>query len=262
MENENFEEVDVLDDNPENQAIEEEEVGFEEEETPSYEVPEKFRGKSFEDVVEAYTNLEKEHGRKANEVGELRKLTDEILKKQLEEAQTPKETVQEDLGFDDLVDNPAEAIDKALNKNPRLKAMEETLNRERAEKAAQVVKAAHEDAEELVRSTEFNSWLRESPVRANILLQARDSFDAAAMNDLLTLYKTTRQSAVEDAKTARDTKAKADLKRAAVEKGSPRSAKKKVYKRSELIQLRINNPNKYDAMAEEIRQAYAEGRVR
>ena len=42
-------------------------------------VPSKFANKSTEEIIDSYTNLEKELGRKAQEVGELRKLSDSFL---------------------------------------------------------------------------------------------------------------------------------------------------------------------------------------
>ena len=47
------------------------------------ELPSKFKGKSITDIVSSYENLEKELGRKGQEIGELRQLTDQILKQQL-----------------------------------------------------------------------------------------------------------------------------------------------------------------------------------
>ena len=46
-------------------------------------LPSKFQGKSMGDIVSSYENLEKELGRKGQEIGELRKLTDGILQQQL-----------------------------------------------------------------------------------------------------------------------------------------------------------------------------------
>ena len=58
----------------------EEHIEAEAEESTEYAVPDKFAGKSPEEIIESYQNLEKELGRKAQEVGELRKLSDSFLK--------------------------------------------------------------------------------------------------------------------------------------------------------------------------------------
>jgi hypothetical protein len=37
---------------------------------------------------------------------------------------------------------------------------------------------------------------------------------------------------------------------------------KKVYRRADLIRLRLENPDRYDALSDEIMKAYSEGRVK
>ena len=75
--------------NMEQASVDEEQPVSEEEK-----LPEKFRGKSVESIVSSYENLEKELGRKGQEIGELRQLTDNILKQQLAtpKNETKKET--------------------------------------------------------------------------------------------------------------------------------------------------------------------------
>ena len=52
-------------------------------EEPQVDLPDKFKNKSMEDIISSYENLEKELGRKGQELGELRKLTDGILQQQV-----------------------------------------------------------------------------------------------------------------------------------------------------------------------------------
>src|SRR6056297_1567571 len=72
---------------------EEEVTTPEPEEGQGSEIPEKFQGKSFEDVVDMYRNLEKDYGRKGNEVGELRKLTDELLQLEIQQKKNNQQNV-------------------------------------------------------------------------------------------------------------------------------------------------------------------------
>ena len=46
---------------------------------PTSDIPDKFSGKSVEDIVKSYQNLEQELGRKSQEIGELRQLSDSCL---------------------------------------------------------------------------------------------------------------------------------------------------------------------------------------
>ena len=84
-----------------------------------YELPEKFRGKSQKDIVDMYSNLEKELGRKGQEVGELRKLADEFLRSKVNQQEPePEEDV-------DFYEDPKAAVEKLLKNDPRLKQAEQ-----------------------------------------------------------------------------------------------------------------------------------------
>lgn len=261
----NVEEVSLFedDDNPVEQAVEETpEVPDEETKEPSFKVPDKFAGKTFEEVVESYTNLEKDMGRKANEIGELRKLTDDILKQQLEQQQTVVEPTIDDLGFDDFIDDPNQAVNKALENNPRLKKIEEALAKDSYDKAHDRLIEKHQDADAIVGSPEFANWLSQSPSRTRMFKEAHENYDVDLASDLFDMYKSTHKISTEEAIEQRDAKAKDDLKKATVEKGSTNTASKKVYRRAELIRLKIEQPERYAAMSDDIRKAYAEGRVK
>ena len=56
-------------------------------------VPPKFKGKSVDEILESYQNLEQQYGKQGNELGELRKLADTLIQKNLQESQN--NTVQE-----------------------------------------------------------------------------------------------------------------------------------------------------------------------
>lgn len=235
-------------------------------EPASFVVPDKFNGKSFEDVVESYVNLEKEHGRKANEVGELRKLTDEILKQQVAKPQVQEVQVEQpinDVGVEDFFDDPAIALDRALSQNPRLRQLEDRLAAEAQAKSHASLLELHPDADDVVASPEFQKWAQESPGRLKMLQDSHENLDVPLAADLLNVYKTTTQATTDDAITERDAIAQDGLKKAITEKGDVKATeRKKIFKRDELIQLKIQNPNRYESMRPEIMKAYAEGRVR
>ena len=225
-------------------------------------VPDKFKDKSLEDVINSYTNLESEYGRKNNEVGELRKLTDEILRQSVA-GNTAAEVHSNEVGFDELIEDPNAAIDKALAKNPRLAALEAGVHASAQVEAHKAILARHEDADTIVASAEFQRWVGASPSRARMFADASNSLDAAMAAEIIDLYKGTVQSATDAATELRDNKASESLKLATNEKGGKKAAKsKKVYKRSELIRLKISNPTRYESMRTEINAAYTEGRVK
>jgi len=227
--------------------------------TPAFVVPDKFKDKSLEDVITSYTNLESQFGRTTNENGELRKLTDEILKQGMNENSAEEQNV----GFDEFVEDPNAAIEKALSKNPRLQAMEKRIADETQSQAHAAVVSAHSDADAVVASSEFQTWVMASPSRQQRFANASNSYDAEAASDLITLYKSEALDANEAATTMRDAKAKAGLKAATTETGRVAAGDvRKVYKRAELIKLKQYHPQKYTAMEPEIMLAYQEGRVK
>ncbi len=62
------------------------------------EVPEKYRGKTVEEIVKMHQDTERNLSRQGQELGEVRKLADELLRSQL---QKPKEKEVEVNFFDD-----------------------------------------------------------------------------------------------------------------------------------------------------------------
>jgi hypothetical protein len=66
-----------------------------------------------------------------------------------------------------------------------------------------------------------------------------------------------RQSSVEEQSSLNQA-----LKTVAVDTGGSGETSKKVYRRADLIRLRMTDPARYEAMNDEILAAYASGRVR
>lgn len=269
MEEEVMEEVSLFEEDgqpKEHHTPEAVEAAPEMDEAPAFEVPDKFKDKSMEDVIQSYVNLEKEYGNKTNEVGELRKWADTLL--QAQTSQQPQHPLQaqvediNDVGFEDFVDDPKTAVNKALESNPTIRKIEEQMAQQKLQSSRAQLLEAHPDADEIVATPEFNRWMMESPGRAQILQQAHVTNNVAVASDMLNLYKATVQATNEEAVTERNAKAKGDLKKANVETGGSPSSSKKIYKRSELIELKITNPQRYEAMKDEIHKAYAEKRVR
>jgi len=76
------------------------------EETKS-DLPEKYRAKSLEEVVRMHQEAEKLIGKQAQEVGEVRKLADELLKQNLSSKQ---QRIQEEEPEVDFFENPQKAV--------------------------------------------------------------------------------------------------------------------------------------------------------
>jgi hypothetical protein len=81
----------------------------------SNELPDKYRDKSLEDIVKMHQEAERLIGKQAQEVGEVRKLADELIKQNLSSKQ---QYVKEDEPEVDFFENPQKAVQKTIDSHP------------------------------------------------------------------------------------------------------------------------------------------------
>lgn len=226
-------------------------------------IPEKYKGKSAKDIARMHMEAEKALGRQGSEVGELRRLVDDFIKAQTVAKTQQQAPVEDETDDVDFFADPQGALNKAIAKHPKIKAAEElTLNMKKAEALA-TLKSQHPDFQNIIQSPDFAEWIRKSKVRQELFIRADQSYDFDAANELLSTYKE-RQSVVEKTKAVEQVERKQAVKAAStgVGKGSGESIGKKTYRRQDIIDLMIRNPDRYAALSDEIMQAYAEGRVK
>lgn len=236
------------------EAVEQQQKVEQEQQKPD--LPEKYRGKSVEDVVRMHQEAEKLIERQGREVGEVRKLADELIKSQL----SPK-PIKDEPKEVDFFANPQEAIRQQIENNPRVLAAEQYALQVQAEQAKQKLVQLHPDAYQVIGDEGFRSWVNGSRVRQALFAQA-DKYDLEAANELLSTYKELK--AVKQVKVeAVDTAARdQSLKAASVDSGGSGESGKKIYRRADLIRLKMRDPAKYEAMSDEIMAAYQSGRVK
>ena len=224
-------------------------------------LPDKFKGKDAHDIANSYMELEKEMGRKNNEVGELRKLTDDFLKQQLEPAAVVKEN---QIDLDDLLENPNDVVTKiAENANDsRISALENELKQARVAEQKTGFESKHSDWDDVLKSQDFGNWVTGSAVRQKMFQDANSNYDYATLDEVFSLYKDVRGAVKEQAEEKAVTKRKKALKNTSTDKGSTGEVSKKVYRRADLIRLKQTDPDRYSSMSDEIMLAYAEKRVR
>jgi hypothetical protein len=105
-------------------------------------------------------------------------------------------------------------------------------------------------------------WVKQSPVRLGLYAKADGEFDYDSANELLTTYKELKGvKARQTDESSRQVRSQA-LKAATVDTGGTGESGKRVYRRADLIRLKMTDPNRYDALSDEIMQAYADGRVK
>jgi hypothetical protein len=246
----------------------EEMVGQPEEIANEVEMPEKYKNKSLDEIVRMHQEAEKLIGRQAQEVGEVRKLADSLLKQQLESKHDKQPEPAQEI---DWFEDPQKAINQALESNPVLKQLQEQQAVQAQRAALDSIEKTHPDFVSVAQSEDFQQWVAGSKVRQRLYNDA-NNYDVDSALELLDNYKSLRglqQQKEETSKAADEALKKTDsegrskaLKAAAVQQGGTGETGKPVYRRADLIRLRMQDPNRYESMADEILNAYAEGRVR
>jgi len=223
-------------------------------------IPDKYRGKSLEDIVTMHQEAEKLIGRQAQEVGEVRRLADELIKQQLSTKQTTQPPVVEN--EIDFFEDPKLAVQKAVANHPDVLAAKQASQQLKQIQTQAMLNKKHPDFADIVRDGEFIEWVKASPMRLNIYAMADANYDFNAADELLSTFKQIRTSKTQQTTDAGNTVRKQNLTAAAVDVGGTGESSKKIYRRADLIRLRMTDPARYEAMEPDIMAAYAERRVR
>lgn len=208
---------------------------------------------------------------------------------------------EEQLDESELFSKPTEFLNKVLANSPVIKEIRESLGQAAAQQATSRAAAAtsrfneaHPDAGDILRDPEFRQWVSASPVRSALLKRAHHMYDFASGDEVFSTWKALKgvkkaqttageQSAPvqaaapaakpdvsEAAKTlaaARKAKQDAAARAAGVPTGGAAGASagkgsKPIFRRVDVIRLMETDPDRYEALSDEIRLAYEEGRVR
>lgn len=231
-------------------------------------IPSKYQNKSLEEIVKMHQEAEKLIGRQAQEVGEVRKLADELIKQQLEQKVRPSDEIQPVAQEFDFFDDPKKAVNQAVENNPVLKQMQEQLVRQKQVEALAVIEKKHPDFVNVAQSSEFNEWIEGSKVRKQ-LYQAANNYDSDAALELLDTYKSlkgireqTIQSADEGVKQVGDQQRRQAIKAAGVQTGGTGESTKPTYRYADIMKMMMYDREQYNARADEFLVAYQEGRIK
>ncbi len=222
-------------------------------------IPDKYKNKSLEDIVKMHQEAEKMIGKQAQEVHEVRSLADQLLKRQLEADNTPNVESAPEVDF---FENPQDSIKRAIENNPAvLEAKQANLELKRM-KTAQQLAAKHPDMSTIAQDSGFQEWVKASPVRMSLYAKAEAEFDFSSADELLSIYKELKQVRNNNVQEAGKQQKAQALKAAGVDPGGSGEVAKKVYRRADLIRLKMTDPDRYELLQPEIMSAYAEGRVK
>lgn len=238
---------------------EQEPLGELEVEETKAELPDKYRAKSLEEVVRMHQEAEKLIGKQAQEVGEVRKLADELLKQNLSSKQ---QRIQEEEPEVDFFENPQKAVQTSIDRHPDVLAAKQAGQDFKRMQIQQKLTQEHPDYSQVVNDAEFQNWVKASPVRLGLYAKADGEFDYDSANELLSTFKQIRGIQAKKSEQASDAVRTKSMKAAQVDVGGSGESSKRVYRRADLIRLKMTDPARYEALNEEILAAYADGRVR
>lgn len=226
---------------------------------PKYELPEKYRDKSLDEIVKMHQEAEKLIGKQAQEVGEVRKLADELIKQNLVSKQ--QQTKQEEPEVD-FFENPQKAIQRTVDNHPDVQAARQATLEMRKVQVQQRLAQEHPDFGDIAKDQEFANWVKSSPVRLKLFQEADAGYDFDSANELISTYKQLRSVRNKQVSDEGEATRKQNLKAVGVDVGGSGESSKKIYRRADLIQLQLKDPERYAALSDEIMQAYIEKRVR
>ena len=223
------------------------------------ELPEKYRAKSLEEVVRMHQEAERLIGKQAQEVGEVRKLADELIKQNLNGKLQP---IKEEEPEVDFFENPQKAVQGQIDRHPDVLAARQAGLDFKRMQIQQKLTQDHPDYSQVVNDSEFINWVKSSPIRSGLYAKADAEFDYDSANELLSTFKQLRGIKAKQSDQASDAIRTKSMKAAQVDVGGSGESSKRVYRRADLIRLKMTDPQRYETLSDEIMQAYSEGRVR
>lgn len=228
-------------------------------EETDFELPDFYQGKSLEDVIKLHQDANTMIGKQAQEVGEVRKLADELLKQNLSSKQAAKPEPELEVDF---FEDPRRAVQSTIGNHPDVVAAKQASQEFRLMQTQQRLSKEHPDFADIVDGQDFQNWVKASPIRTRLYALADGSFDYDSANELLTTYKELRDIKSQQSEKAATANRTKSMKAAQVDVGGSGESSRKVYRRADLIRLKMTDPSRYEMLSDEILAAYAEGRVK
>ena len=228
------------------------------------EIPAKYAGKSMAEVIKMQQEAESLMSRQADELGQQRKLMQSLMDAQNKATETipPEEPVAQEENF---FDDPVNAVNKAIENHPDvIKAREERMGNVQKHNLDSLDKA-YPDWQETVKDSNFQKFIGDSPTRQEMFRKADSDYRSDLAIELFDWYSKTEMSGnTQEAVAGERRKVEKAMKLTSSESRSSGDSVggKKVYRRADLINLQITDPNRYASLSDEIHSAYAEGRVK
>lgn len=233
------------------------------------EVPQRYKEKSRDDLIDMHVNLEKVLSRQGQELGQLRKTVDTQSQLLVQvTAQKPQtESKRSPVTAESLLNDPVQSVNQVVEQNPQVAQAQHRINQLELSVAKNKFEQRYPAYTKDLNDPEFQSWVLGSPIRSK-LCAALDSYNFEAGGELWDLWQehSSAKTAAESARQSRVQQASSTIK-----SGPAESAGKPIYSRQKLADLQTRALNG-DAAAQrqfndptfqrEYQLAYAEQRVR
>lgn len=218
-------------------------------------IPDRFKGKSAEEVYQAYANLERHAGRLAHDLGQQRQMSDQLLQLKRENdlrsngATTVQQAQASSVTASDLLENPKEALDRYFEQKDSgtVNELKARLAQQEALMAQNSFVSRHPDWQEHTNDPVFVEWARQTPWRANLAASAaRNNLQDA--DALLTEYKAYQPLLkASNQSTNLDAARKVGFERASTSGDATSQATGPIVRRADMMALRISDPDKYES---------------
>ena len=227
---------------------------------PEEELPEKFRGKSANEIAQSYADLERRMSDQGNELSNLRSTLDAMAL----QSSTAKEPENEPITEADFFSDPTNTVNRAIESHPALRQAQEMAQKMAYAQGLATLQQRHPDLQEVVGSEKFKEWVQSSSARMARYQKADQMGDVEEADDLISTFKQLNQVEAKTKEVSKKAQKQAvrSASTGAVRGNSDVQGSRRVYRRADIRELMRTNPQRYEDLQEEIMRAYAEGRVR
>jgi hypothetical protein len=227
------------------------------EEVAADDTPEHYRGKTPAELIKMHQEAESRIGQQGQEVGQLRKVVDDFI---LNQSKVNEPEQAEEIDF---FAEPDRAVEYKISNHPTIKQLEQLGNQMRQSQTLSALQQRHPDIKEIAMDANFQKWVVGSKIRSELYERANHKYDYDAADELFSSWKSTQNIAKQTVNVERKER-KQTLNAASTggANGSSEAPSRKIYRRSDIIELMRTNPQRYQAMSDEIMKAYQEGRVK
>jgi hypothetical protein len=227
---------------------------------PESELPGKYQGKSASEVIEMHRELERRMSDQGNELSNLRSTLDAMAFNQSQAHEPEPEPITEA----DFFSDPTNTVNRAIESHPALRQAQDMAQKMAYAQGLATLQQRHPDVKDVIGSEKFKEWIKASSARLSRYQRADQVGDVEEADDLISTFKALNkvEATAKEASKKAQKQAVKSASTGAVRGNSDVQGSRRIYRRADIRELMRTNPDRYEALQEEILRAYAEERVR